>query len=72
MITKTFSRQTGLLKPFLLLTLLLLIRFITPGRLNAQTYDSLIMLQGHKLQVYHSEGAAVKAKRIAGTLDQGM
>lgn len=72
MITKTFCRQTGLLKPFLLLTLLLLIRCITPGSVNAQTYDSLIMLQGHQARVYHSEGAAVKAKRMAGQLDQVM
>ncbi len=72
MVTKTFSRQTGLFKPFCLLTLLLLISCFTPGRLNAQTYDSLIMLQGHQVRVYHSEGAAVKAKRMAGQLDQVM
>lgn len=72
MITKTFFRQTGLLKPFLLITLLLLIRCITPGSVNAQTYDSLIMLPGHQAQVYHSEGAAIKAKRMAGQLDQVM
>lgn len=72
MITKTFSRQTGLIKPFFLFTLLLLISCFIPGRLNAQTYDSLTKLQGHQAQVYHSEGAAVKAKRMAGQLDRVM
>jgi hypothetical protein len=70
--TKTCSNHPGLFNPFLLLYSLILILSFLPHSSIAQSYDSLTSLQGHQPQVYHSQGAAAKAKRMAGQIDQVM
>jgi hypothetical protein len=70
--TKTCSNHPGLFNPFLLLYSLMLILSFLPHPSIAQSYDSLTPLQGHQPQVYYSQGAAAKAKRMAGQIDQVM
>lgn len=72
MITKTSSPHLGSFNPFPLLYFVILILCFTPGRSIAQSYDSLIQLQGHQAKVYHSQAAASKAERMAKQIDQVM
>lgn len=53
------------LRKYLTLVLLLL-----PLALFAQTYDKLHQLNGHKLQIYHSQGTSERANEIAIRCDE--
>lgn len=70
--TKTYVGQKNSPRLLLPLFFLLIIYCITTVSIYGQSYDSLVHLPGHQAQVYHSKGALVKAKRMAGQLDRVM
>lgn len=68
--TKTSKLYPGLPNRYLNIFLALMYTCFVSGSSDAQSYDSLGQLQGHRTKVFYSKNASDKANRMAEQLDR--